>query len=186
MLKYHNYNEILQTILKSYEVYFDVKKCDKKEIPLVAKCEFHVHNEKYILVKKAQIWATDANEYVYIFQVDNLTKDLFDKCKDFAYKNGMEKINPKPGHMYSYITTLFICNSCEDKVEKFIKKYKLIKNFKFSFHGWMDYRISCIYINNNEIFGNKSGRETTEFLKNLLLKNHSLFRNNSKKFLNLR
>lgn len=182
MLKYHSYDEILKSILKSYEVYFDIEKYEKAEIPLVAKCEFHVHNEKYVLVKKAQIWATDANEYVYIFQIDNLTKDLFEKCKNFAYENGMERINPKAGHMYSYITTLFICDSCEDEVEKLIKKCKIIKNFKFSFHGWMDYRMTCIHINKDKIFGNRSGRETTEFLKDLLLKKSSLLKKNSKEF----
>ena len=152
MLLLSEKNNILDRILKSYEVYYDIEKYESKSLPLVAKCEFHVHNEKYVLSQKAQLWATDANEYVYIFKVDNLNADLFIKCKNFAYENGMKFINPKSGHMYSYITTIFICDSCDKESEKLIKKTKITKNFKFSLHGWMDFHIACIDIGKNSIY----------------------------------
>ena len=158
---------ILDKILRSYEVYYDIEKCENESLPLVAKCEFHVHNEKYVLSQKAQLWATDANEYVYIFKVDNLDANLFNKCKDYAYENGMKLINPKSGHMYSYITTIFICDTCDENCEKLMKKTKISKNFKFSLHGWMDFHISCININANKIYGNKSGNVTSKFLREI-------------------
>ncbi|SCG98882.1 hypothetical protein [Romboutsia sp. 1001713B170207_170306_H8] len=166
-----NTHEVVSKILQSYNVYYDIEKCTNTHIPLVAKCEFHVHNQKYVLVKKATLWEADSNEYVYIFEVDNLTKELFIKCKNYAYENGMSLINPKPGHMYSYITTLFVCNSCEEGVDKLIKKCKIFKNFKFSFNGWMDFRTCCLNISDSKIYGNKSGKDTTKFFKNLLSKN---------------
>ena len=167
MLLLSNKDEVLDKILRSYSTYYDIKKYDNEDTPLVATCEFHVHNEKYVLVKKAQLWETDANEYVYIFKMDNLTEELFTKCKDYAYEEGMKLINPKPGHMYSYITTLFICDTCDEKAQKLMKKCKITKNFKFSLHGWMDFHISCININANKIYGNKSGNVTSKFLKEI-------------------
>lgn len=178
MLLLKDENNILDKILKSYEVYYDVEKIEDKFLPLVAKCEFHVHNEKYVLTKKAQLWSSDANEYVYIFKMNNLDKDLFIKCRDYAYEDGMKLINPKSGHMYSYITTIFICNNCDNDAQKLIKKTKISKNFKFSLHGWMDFHISCLHIDKNEIYGNPSGRVTSKFLKNLFTQKSSL----SKKF----
>ena len=173
---------ILDKILRSYEVYYDIEKCENESLPLVAKCEFHVHNEKYVLSQKAQLWATDANEYVYIFKVDNLNADLFIKCKNFAYENGMKFINPKSGHMYSYITTIFICDSCDEESEKLIKKTKITKNFKFSLHGWMDFHIACIDIGKNSIYGNTSGKVTSRFLKDLFSNKTSRFKKLNKEY----
>ena len=165
-----NKNIILDMIIKSYQVYFDIEKFDKNDNFLAAKCEFHVHNEKYVLVKKAKLWNADANEYVFIFITDSLNKDIFTRCKNYAYEEGMKLINPGPGHMYSYITAIFICDNCDKEAEKLLKKCKIIKNFKFSLHGWMDYRTTCVSVDNNYIFGNRSSRETTKFLKNLINK----------------
>ena len=128
MLLLSDKDSILDKILKSYEIYYDVEKCQDQSLPLVAKCEFHVHNEKFVLSQKAQLWSTDANEYVYIFKINNLNEELFLKCKDFAYEDGMKLINPKSGHMYSYITTIFICDTCDENCEKLMKKTKISKN----------------------------------------------------------
>lgn len=173
---------ILDKILRSYSTYYDVEKYDSRKDPLVAKCEFHVHNEKYVLTKKAQLWSSDANEYVYIFKMNSLTKDDFIKCKDYAYENGMKLINPKPGHMYSYITTIFICDTCEKEAERLLKKCKITKNFKFSLHGWMDFHISCINISENKICGNKSGNVTSKFLKEIFSKKKSISRKLHKEY----
>lgn len=168
MLIKESKDEIIKQILRSYEVYFDVEKCEEKDIPVIARCKFHVHNERYVLVKKAKLWDFNSNEYVFIFKLDELTKDIFIKCRNYAYEEGMKLIDPKPGHMCSYITSVFICDSCDTDTQKMIKKCNIHKNFKFSFYGWMDYHTACINISNNKIFGNRSGKDTTKFLKNLL------------------
>ena len=72
MLLLSDKDSILDKILRSYEIYYDVEKFQDQSLPLVAKCEFHVHNEKFVLSQKAQLWSTDANEYVYIFKINNL------------------------------------------------------------------------------------------------------------------
>ena len=58
MLLCSDKDNIIDKILKSYEVYYDVEKCENKSLPLVATCEFHVHNEKYVLSQKAQLWSS--------------------------------------------------------------------------------------------------------------------------------
>ena len=92
MLLLSDKDSILDKILRSYEIYYDVEKFQDQSLPLVAKCEFHVHNEKFVLSQKAQLWSTDANEYVYIFKINNLNEELFLKCKDSAYEYGMKLI----------------------------------------------------------------------------------------------
>ena len=182
MLLCSDKDNIIDKILKSYEVYYDVEKCENKSLPLVATCEFHVHNEKYVLSKKAQLWSSDANEYIYIFKTDTLTKNMFVQCRDYAYDEGMRVINPKPGHMYSYISTIFVYDTCDKETENLIKKCKISKNFKFSFHGWMDFHIACINTTENKIYSNKSGKVTSDFLEELFYKKNSRFKKLKKQY----
>ena len=102
--------EAIDKLCESYSVYFDVERFEENEDLLAATAFLYVHSEKYVLVKAAKLWEADSNEYVYIFNVPHLTKEIFTKCRDYAHKDGMSRIEPKPGHMCSYITALFICD----------------------------------------------------------------------------
>ncbi len=92
-----NREEMLERLLASYSSYYDIHRQEPSAEPLKAVCEFHVHSEKYVLVKKAQLWAADSNEYVFIFSVPVLTEEIFSRCLDFAVREGMKEIQPGPG-----------------------------------------------------------------------------------------
>ena len=71
--------EAIDKLCESYSVYFDVERFEENEDLLAATCFLYVHSEKYVLVKAAKLWEADSNEYVYIFNVPHLTKDIFTK-----------------------------------------------------------------------------------------------------------
>ena len=160
--------EMLEKLLESYSAYFDVERCQKG--PLAAQCQFHVHSEKYVLVKKAKLWEHDCSEYVYIFSVPHLTEVLYRKCEEYAYREGMKLIDPKPGHMYSYITAVFLCDSCEEKAEKALRKCRIYKSFHFSFYGWMDFHTALLARQGGRIITNRSGRDKAKLMKNIFMK----------------
>ena len=105
--------EAIDKLCDSYSAYFDVERFNDDDAELAATCFLYVHSEKYVLVKAAKLWEADSNEYVYIFSVPHLTKEIFIRCRDYAYNEGMSHIEPKAGHMCSYITALFICDTCD-------------------------------------------------------------------------
>ena len=161
--------EGLRKVLKSYEAYYDVEECEvTAEFPLVATCSFYVHSEKYVLVKKAKLWSADSNEYVYIFSVPVFNKTIYEKCRDYAYEKGMALIDPKPGHMYTYITTLFVCDQSEKDAVRALKRCRLHKNFQFSLLGWMDFHTALIDLATNKVYTNGSGHENAKFLKSII------------------
>lgn len=164
--------EALERMLQGYEAYFDVKRLPKREdnLPLVAECRFYVHSEKYVLVKKAKLWDADSNEYVYIFSVPELTEEIFTKCKDYAYADGMEKIDPKPGHMYSYITPVFICDTCTPKAEKALTRCNVYKSFHFSWYGWMNLHTAAVILCDSRVITNKMGRGNAKFMNSIINK----------------
>lgn len=163
--------QLLKRMLNGYAAYFDVEHTEEPRqdgIPLAAHCRFYVHSEKYVLIKKAKLWDADSNEYVYIFSMPHLTEELFDLCRDFAYTEGMKLVNPKPGHMYSYITAVFLCDTCTDEAKKLLRRCRIYKSFHFSWYGWMEFHTAALIRENGAIVTNRSGRGNTKFMKNIL------------------
>lgn len=161
-------NQFLENLLQSYASYYDIERITLPGSALVAKCTFHVHAEKYVLTKKAVLWDADSHEHVYIFSLPHLTKALYDTYRDIVYENGMALIDPKRGHMYTYLTTLFICDSCDLDARKALKHCRLHKNFLFSFYGWMDFHTAVIELQKNRVDTNHSGHENGKILKRIL------------------
>ena len=163
-----NREEILEKLIRSYEGYFDIERSNDMEPPLEAVCHFNVRSAKYVLLKKAELWSATSNEHVYIFSVPELTEEIYRTCEKKAYDEGMKLIDPKPGHMYTYITPVFICNTCDEDAAKAIKKCRIYKSFHFSLHGWMDVHTCAIIVQDNDIISNASGRQNGKILKKVL------------------
>lgn len=159
--------EILEQLLKGYQGYFDIERV-KDEGPLKAVCAFHIHNEKYVLTKKAKLWEADCNEYIYIFSMPKLTEDLYRQCERIAYDKGMEQIHPEPGHMYSYITAVFLCEESEEAAVRALKKCRIRKNFRFSYYGWMDFHTLLVDLGSGRMEANRSGREGKKRMAKML------------------
>ena len=159
---------LLPRLLRSYAVYYDVEPMEAQE-PLVATAFFHVHGTKYVLSKKAELWATDNNEYVYFFSVPHLTEEVFDQCIQLAYERGMEYIHPDKNHMSSYIVALFLCDTYTAEAMRRLKRCRIRKSFQFSLKGWMEVHTAMIGVGMEPVVaGNSDGRKTVEFLKSLL------------------
>ena len=47
----------------------------------------------------------------------------------------MAGIQPNSTHMYTYITALFVCDSCDEDARKALKRCKLYKSFKLSYRA---------------------------------------------------
>ena len=136
--------EALDKLCHSYSGYFDVVRHEEPKGYLVAEAGLHIHSEKYVLVKAAKLWEADNNEYVYIFSVPVLTKEIFEQCREQARADGMQRIEPGPNHMCSYITAIFLCDTCEPDALRALRRTRIYKSFKLAFHGWMDYHTGVV------------------------------------------
>ena len=178
--------EALDKLCHSYSGYFDVVRHEEPKGYLVAEAGLHIHSEKYVLVKAAKLWEADNNEYVYIFSAPVLTKEIFEQCREQARADGMQRIEPGPNHMCSYITAIFLCDTCEPDALRALRRTRIYKSFKLAFHGWMDYhtgvvekvsggRVYTIEGNTSSLAGvvenGGSGRSTAQLLKTTLFKN---------------
>lgn len=163
--------EALDKLCHSYSGYFDVVRYEEPKGYLVAEAGLHIHSEKYVLVKAAKLWEADNNEYVYIFSVPVLTKEIFEQCREQARADGMQRIEPGPNHMCSYITAVFLCDTCEPDALRALRRTRIYKSFKLAFHGWMDYHTGVVELSTGKTAANGSRRSTAQLLKTTLFKN---------------
>ncbi|MCD7777566.1 MAG: hypothetical protein LUH47_03585 [Clostridiales bacterium] len=160
-------DEMVKKLTESYEGFFDLNYYSDSPVGLFARCDFHIHNEKYVLVKSARLWEADCHEYVYIFSVKNLTEEVFERCRAYVIQEGDKLIDPKPGHMYTYLTAVFICDDFTKEAKALLKKSKRYKSYRFSLNGWSEFRTFAVRARDKVSFHNKATKESAKLVKKL-------------------
>lgn len=155
-------------LLKSYQSYYNITLFEEEGTPLTARCDFFEHSEKYVLSKRAELWSADSEEFLYILDIPHLTLEAYETWRDYVYEDGMARIHVGPGHMYSFITPVFICDCCDEDARRALKKCRIYKSFRFSLHGWMDYHAAVVDLGKNRIDANRSGHTVAKSLKKIL------------------
>ena len=158
----------IEKLLKSYQAYNNIELSDETQKPLRAVCEFYEHSEKFVLSKKAELWSADCEEFIYLYETEHLTQKMFEEYRDFAKEDGLKRAHIGPGHMYTYITPVFVCDTCDADAKKAVKRCRIYKSFQFSLHGWMDFHAAVYETSNNDIVTNAAGRCVGKVLKNVL------------------
>jgi hypothetical protein len=122
-----------------------------------ALCEYYEKAEQYFLFRHNELWATHQEEFIFLFSVPVLTLQAFEACRDYAYEEGMKLAHIGPGHMYTYLSPVIVCETAEPEAVKALEKCKIYKSFKFSFHGWMDFHAACFEASKQKLHFNHSG-----------------------------
>ncbi len=158
----------IERLVESYSAYFNITRFEGEPLSLTAICEFFEHSERYVISRQANLWTANCEEFVYIFDVAQLTREEFERCRDFAWEDGQKRAHIGPGHMYTYVTPIFICDTCREDARAAIKKSRIYKSFRFSLHGWMDFHTAAFEVTSNQIVTNRSGKCVEKVLKKVL------------------
>ena len=158
----------LARLIKSFETYYNVHRFDDEQIPITARCDFFEHSQKYVISRKAELWSADCEEFLYLLDIPHLTLPLYEKWRDHVREDGMGRLHVGPGHMYSFITPVFVCDHCDEDARKALKRCRIYKSFHFSLHGWMDYHAAVVDLSKERIDSNRSGHSVAKVLKKVL------------------
>jgi hypothetical protein len=160
-----DYSEYKAKLKDSLEAYFDVcldKKLIDRKFDIYA--NFNARNAKYMVSKKAEIYAYKSNEYVFYKNLnESIHKGFSKKIKEYFLNNTNELFNLDEEHMSSIVNVIFTTTGgITEEIIKEIQSFKLFKNFSFGFKGWMNTRLIVIDLNSNEIYTNKFGKKEGE------------------------
>ena len=160
----------IKKLLPAFEQYYTIKNEDVTP-PFCAEAEFRSHNEQYFLVRSAHIADIDSNEFVYFATTDCLDSAKLEEFVNAAWQTGLAKVRPHEGHRNSDITLIILADKILDESKIKIKKTKLYKSYKFSFHGWSHFKLSVAELASldkdgaPEVFCNRQGRDFAKLIK---------------------
>lgn len=124
--------------------------------------EYHLRNEKYVLSRKAVLYAIESNEYCLLKRFDWIDSAVIESFTDAIIKSAKTIVQPDSSHMSSIITGVMIIESDREKVAdaavEAIKRFKYHKSFSLGFKGWVDIRLLLVSLKGGVIATNSLGK----------------------------
>lgn len=160
--------KFLEILRDSYSAYYNVVDTDAPaDIPLAFRADYFSRSEKYWLNKKNVIWGNETNEYAYIFSAPEFTKELIEKCTDFALDDGLPRVKPHKEHQYTNVKVVFIADRLDEKEVKPLTKKEFSKSYRFSLHGFTNLLSGAVDLETQRTYTNRAGHSLEPFFNKL-------------------
>lgn len=160
---------VLDNLISQYEGYFNVERPHAYGNRVVlAYAQFVQRMEKYVLVKRAQLYATESYEHVFFVHAPNLNEATWEAEKTFIIEAEKDYVIPHAEHMYTYMTLILLCDHIDEAVKNKIKRLRFTKNYHMALHGYSTVRIAALDLSNETIITNAQGKEIKKVLDNAL------------------
>lgn len=166
--------DVYDRFIRSYSVYYDViTKDDPQSMEEFDPCfeamaRFDSKSEQYFLVKAAKVADIHTSEYVYFALCDQLTTDKIILLDKKAWESGISHAHPGPDHKNTDAVLIVIADSVDEQAQEFIYKSKHSKNYRFALHGYSNYRLVAVGLNEGSVYFNKQARILKELVVNIL------------------
>lgn len=125
--------------------------------------KFFMRNEKYLLVKKAVIYAFENNEHVLMKHYKNFDNNDYNNFMDNLIKSIKTVINPSREHMSSIVTGVIVADNVSEwdleHIKKSVSKFRYNKSFAFGYKGWAEVRLVLVSLRSGLVSCNKAGKE---------------------------
>ena len=129
---------LLARLSEAYTAYFDVEPVQDGS-PLKALCAYHSRGSQYVLIKKAELWAAETHEYLYLYSLPRLDFTSLVELQARTLEDGMPRIRPHSQHMCTYLSAVVLCDQADPDALAQLQKLKKHRDFKLSLHGWMEF-----------------------------------------------
>ena len=118
------------------------------------------------LTSKDIIDSFETNEICFVKHFEKIDINSLIDFTEFLKRAAEKYVEPKRGHMCTYITGVIITqDDIDDELKRLIKKFKYSKSYFFTLHGWCETRLLLINPTKDEFIANKPGMKVIEFYK---------------------
>ncbi len=152
----------LDRVLAKYAASFDIEKDYALDgTTWSAYAYFFSLGEKYVLTRKAKLWAIRAYEYVLFQETERCTVELLDQLysaltvrieADRVRKGGRY---PEKDHMYSYLSAVVIsARTPDEEVLRHIRGLRFDKGYLFSIRGHSEFHLVVVDMETETVYTN--------------------------------
>lgn len=170
-----NSSDYLNRLLLKYSGTFDIYQpyvILDREYPAYG--YFFSHVEKYVLVRKANMWSADSYEHILFTDPAELTQTHLEEYRQ-AITEYIEptlvlkgESLPEPNHMYSYITIAVVTGKAlSPEMKRAVKKFKFEKSYMHSIRGYTQARIAVASMDDESVCVNRMGRKLKKMYQSI-------------------
>lgn len=135
---------------------------------------FFSHVEKYVLVRKANMWSADSYEHILFANPAALTEQHLQEYRQ-AIEEYIEPTLilkgerlPEPNHMYSYITVAVVTQrALSPELKKAVKGFRFEKSYMHSIRGYSQARIAVASMEDEKVCVNGMGRSLKKLYRSV-------------------
>lgn len=167
--------ELLERALTSFAGSYDISRnAQVLDRSVEALCQLRAMNSKYMIKKKWVVWEANAFEHCVFVTADKLTAETVKDWFQFLTKDAEAELvhpgakYPPEGHMYTYLTTVFLCEEMDREAAKALRKLKFTKNYLFTIRGWATGRALAVELKSGKVIANAAGKEMKKHFEKLL------------------
>ena len=158
--------DVLNTLLKSYKRYYNVRTEDV-EAPFTAEAAFHSHDEQYFLVKSAKLSEAESHEYVFFYTGESLELSDVQKLDQCAWERGLSRAKPSTNHRNTDVVLILLAEQISPEAKAYIQKCKHYQSYRFTFHGWSSYQAVAMETSTGTLTHNRRGRDLKKLFRNI-------------------
>lgn len=161
---------LFETLLETFRSSYDIEEnCSLNGEIYDAYASFNATSAKYVLLKKAELWRANCFEHVFFRLTDCLDvtelQTFQSQIRSYIEPNLVRGGNkyPKPDHMYTYMTAIFICEQgISEKAEKEVRHFRYVRNYLLTIRGYSEAKVLVFDLKTKRIFGNRAAREAVK------------------------
>ena len=165
--------QFLEVLKDSYSAYYNIKETSAPEgLPLVFQADFFKRDERYFLIKSANLYSNETNEFVYVFSAESFSKDLTDKCIQYALNEGLPRVKPHKEHQYTNIKVIFVAEGFDEETRKNVASKRFQKSYHYSLWGYTSLITSAVDVSTEKVWTNSTGRDMKKYFSKLFTAQH--------------
>ena len=155
-------NKLLDVYSHLYDIRRDVEIAGSA---YPAAAEYFLRDENYLISRQHVLSAVEQHEYVTFLVADRLEAEELETHIALTKQDGLSKIHPSKEHMCSFVTLVVLANTIAPEAKRLIKRTRFRKNYRMSFHGWMEYHVAAMEVSTNSFLSNPAGLEAKKNLE---------------------
>ncbi|MEL7648060.1 MAG: hypothetical protein AAGU76_08195 [Sedimentibacter sp.] len=128
--------------------------------------QFKLRNERYVLTKKAVVYAFENNEYCLVKHFQKIDERVLDSFTEELKKSVECIVSPSSEHMSSIITAVAVTDNMPpgdfENLKGKVERFRYNKGFAFGFKGWADIRLLLVSLDEGLTAANKKGKEVAK------------------------
>lgn len=137
---------------------------------LTFKAEYNRRDEKYMISKKMTVWGVENQQVIFVTTPEErVTSQYLHTLKTNIQQHFRTFIPRNEEHMSTVFLSVIVTNNdVNNDILKEVRKYRKIKFMNYGLHGWAEFYIALVHLQEAQLMIHPKGRQFVKPIEKLL------------------